>query len=125
MNEDIGGEQIRLSSTSYAYKPCYIGKGLEIGEFVSIGSMCHIGRNVQIGEKTNIQGSNTSQTEHRLAHRYLSVQIQQFSTISTSSVMFPSGNPYESDKTLSLEAAAQSCQEFISAAELSSEEVLC
>jgi acetyltransferase-like isoleucine patch superfamily enzyme len=58
MDEDIGGEQIRLSSTSYAYKPCYIGKGLDIGEFVSIGSMCHIGRNVQIGEKTNIQGSN-------------------------------------------------------------------
>ena len=78
MNEDIGGEQIRLSSTSYAYKPCYIGKGLEIGEFVSIGSMCHIGRNVQIGEKTNIQGSNYIADGTQIAHRYLSVQIQQF-----------------------------------------------
>ena len=58
MQEDIGGERIHLSSTSCAYKPCYIGKNLDVGENVSIGSMCHIGRNVTIGDGTRIQGSN-------------------------------------------------------------------
>ena len=58
MDQDIGGERIFLSSTSCAYKPCYIGKSLSIGENVSIGSMCHIGRNVTIGDDSNIQGSN-------------------------------------------------------------------
>ena len=57
MDQDIGGERISLSQTSCAYKPCYIGKNLHIGEDVSIGSMCHIGRNVTIGEHSNIQGS--------------------------------------------------------------------
>ena len=57
MDEDIGGERVQLSSTSYAYKPCYIGKNLKFGENVSIGSMCHIGRNVTIGDDTNIKGS--------------------------------------------------------------------
>ena len=57
MDYDIGGEQISLSETSCAYRPCYIGKNLRIGEHVSIGSMCHIGRNVAIGDNSNIQGS--------------------------------------------------------------------
>ena len=57
MDQDIGGERISLSQTSCAYKPCYIGKNLHIGESVSIGSMCHVGRNVTIGEHSNIQGS--------------------------------------------------------------------
>tara|TARA_Y100000589_G_scaffold59703_1_gene50282 strand:+ start:7034 stop:7501 length:468 start_codon:yes stop_codon:yes gene_type:complete len=57
MDQDIGGERISLSLTSCAYKPCYIGKNLHIGEDVSIGSMCHIGRNVTIGDHSNIQGS--------------------------------------------------------------------
>ena len=57
MNQDIGGERISLSQTSCAYKPCYIGKNLHIGESVSIGSMCHVGRNVTIGDRSNIQGS--------------------------------------------------------------------
>ena len=58
MDADIGGERIQLSTTSCAYKPCYIGKNLNIGENVSNGSMCHIGRNVTIGDNSNIQGSN-------------------------------------------------------------------
>ena len=57
MDQDIGGERISLSQTSYAHKPCYIGKNLHIGKDVSIGSMCHIGRNVTIGDGSNIQGS--------------------------------------------------------------------
>jgi len=57
METDIGGEHISLSSSSIAYRPCYIGKGLKIGDNVSIGSMCHIGRNVRIGDNSNIQGS--------------------------------------------------------------------
>ena len=58
MDEDVGGQKIHLSPTSLAYKPCYIGKGLDIGDAVSIGSMCHIGRNVRIGTMSNIQGAN-------------------------------------------------------------------
>jgi len=58
MDQDVGGERVTLSSTSCAYKPCYIGKHLTVGENVSIGSMCHIGRNVTIGANSNIQGSN-------------------------------------------------------------------
>ena len=58
MDDDIGGERISLSSTSCAYKPCYLGKNLIVGEHVSIGAMCHIGRNVTIGDNSNIQGSN-------------------------------------------------------------------
>lgn len=58
MDQDIGGERLPLSGTSCAYKPCYIGKQLDVGENVSIGSMCHIGRNVTIGNNSNIQGSN-------------------------------------------------------------------
>jgi len=57
MEQDIGGERISLSTTSCAYQPCYIGKNLNIGDNVSIGSMCHIGRNVTIGNHANIQGS--------------------------------------------------------------------
>lgn len=58
MDDDIGGERISLSATSCAYKPCYLGKNLIVGEHVSIGAMCHIGRNVTIGDNSNIQGSN-------------------------------------------------------------------
>ena len=58
MDDDIGGERISLSATSCAYKPCYLGKNLVVGEHVSIGAMCHIGRNVTIGDNSNIQGSN-------------------------------------------------------------------
>ena len=58
MGDDIGGERISLSATSCAYKPCYLGKNLIVGEHVSIGAMCHIGRNVTIGDNSNIQGSN-------------------------------------------------------------------
>ena len=58
MDKDVGGERVALSTTSCAYKPCYIGKHLKVGENVSIGSMCHIGRNVTIGANSNIQGSN-------------------------------------------------------------------
>ncbi|CAI8393555.1 MAG: dTDP-3-amino-3,6-dideoxy-alpha-D-galactopyranose 3-N-acetyltransferase [Candidatus Poseidoniaceae archaeon] len=58
MDQDVGGERVALSATSCAYKPCYIGKHLKVGENVSIGSMCHIGRNVTIGTNSNIQGSN-------------------------------------------------------------------
>ena len=58
MDQDVGGERVALSTTSCAYKPCYIGKHLTVGENVSIGSMCHIGRNVTIGANSNIQGSN-------------------------------------------------------------------
>jgi UDP-2-acetamido-3-amino-2,3-dideoxy-glucuronate N-acetyltransferase len=58
VDEDIGGERISLSATSCAYKPCYLGKNLNVGEHVSIGAMCHIGRNVTIGDNSNIQGSN-------------------------------------------------------------------
>ena len=58
MDEDVGGERVTLSPTSCAYRPCYIGKHLDVGENVSIGSMCHIGRNVTIGDNSNIQGSN-------------------------------------------------------------------
>ena len=58
MDQDVGGERVVLSPTSSAYQPCYIGKHLEVGENVSIGSMCHIGRNVTIGANSNIQGSN-------------------------------------------------------------------
>lgn len=58
MEQDVGGERVLLSTTSYAYKPCYIGKHLKVGENVSIGSMCHIGRNVTIGANSNIQGAN-------------------------------------------------------------------
>ena len=58
MDDDIGGDRIQLSPSSCAYKPCYIGKNLHIGEDVTIGSMCHVGRNVTIGNRTNIQGSN-------------------------------------------------------------------
>jgi len=58
VDEDIGGERISLSATSCAYKPCYLGKNLVVGEHVSIGAMCHIGRHVTIGDNSNIQGSN-------------------------------------------------------------------
>ena len=58
MDDDIGGERISLSSTSCAYKPCYLGKNLIVGEHVSTGAICHIGRNVTIGDNSNIQGSN-------------------------------------------------------------------
>ena len=57
MDEDIGGDMIPLNSSSKAYKPCYIGKGLVAGNNIVIGSMCHIGRLVEIGDGTRIQGS--------------------------------------------------------------------
>ena len=57
MQEDIGGKRVPLNATSNAYEPCYIGKGLVVGDNILIGSMCHIGRSVEIGNGTRIQGS--------------------------------------------------------------------
>jgi UDP-2-acetamido-3-amino-2,3-dideoxy-glucuronate N-acetyltransferase len=57
MQEDIGGKPVPLNSTSKAYEPCYIGKGLIVGNDIVIGAMCHIGRSVEIGNGTRIQGS--------------------------------------------------------------------
>ena len=74
MQQDIGGERISLSTTSCAYQPCYIGKNLNIGDNVSIGSMCHIGRNVTIGNHS--RDRPTSQTELSLEVMSLLDQIQ-------------------------------------------------
>jgi acetyltransferase-like isoleucine patch superfamily enzyme len=57
MEKDIGGNPVPLNSSSNAYQPCYIGKGLKTGNGIVIGAMCHIGRSVEIGDNTRIQGS--------------------------------------------------------------------
>ena len=57
MQDDIGGNSIPLNATSKAYEPCYIGKGLTVGNDIVIGAMCHIGRSVIIGDRSRIQGS--------------------------------------------------------------------
>jgi acetyltransferase-like isoleucine patch superfamily enzyme len=57
MEKDIGGNPVPLNSSSNAYQPCYIGKGLKTGNGIVIGAMCHIGQSVEIGDNTRIQGS--------------------------------------------------------------------